>query len=351
MSTGREAISALLPRPLPDGFVLPTLHEDRSVAVDMAAVFVASAAEGRLVVPLPGAGQTTERFAALAETSAVDLSLGRLVEGHTDAVAILAEAGMRPPPGAVLGVWAARRPDADVAATARPGGGWRLRGRKPWASGARLLTHALVTAACGDGGPRLFLVALHGNAVAPRPGTWPAVGMALSESVDVDFDVAVSADAALGPPGWYVDRPGFWFGSVGVAACWQGGALGLTRAVSAQLAAGNPDGHQLAHLGAAAARCASMARDIDWAAQRIDATPDDPGRAVQAVALQVRHLIEDGCVEVAARVGRAGGAGPLCRDQAQARRFADLPVYIRQHHAERDDETLGRFILEEERRT
>ena len=59
-------------------------------------------------VPLPGSGQTWRRFRALALWAAENLSLGRLAEGHVDALAILDEAGMRPVSGAIYGVWAAR---------------------------------------------------------------------------------------------------------------------------------------------------------------------------------------------------------------------------------------------------
>ena len=41
------------------------------------------------------------------------------------------------------------------------------------------------------------------------------------------------------------------------------------------------------------------------------------------------------------RVGRALGAGPLCLDPVHAQRVADLPVYLRQSHAERDLAGLG----------
>jgi len=305
--------------------------------------FAALVAGETLTLPRPGGGNTADRFIALAEVAAVDLSLGRLAEGHADAVAILAEADRQPPPAAVMGVWAARRPDADLAAT-RQGEGWRVRGRKPWASGARTLTHALVTAATDDG-DCLFQVPVNGDDVTVVAETWPAVGMARSDSADVELDVVVARDALVGPPGWYVDRPGFWFGSVGVAACWVGGAVGLVRALRADLAGRRADPHQLAHLGAAMARCTSMARDIGWAAGRIDADPSDPERAIRQVALEVRHLVENGCLEVLVHVGRAGGAAPLCQDAAQSRRMADLPVYIRQHHAEHDAEALGRFYL------
>ncbi|MDQ1394266.1 MAG: hypothetical protein QOF30_3243 [Acidimicrobiaceae bacterium] len=334
-----ETIAPSWPWTRPLGLVFPDLPHD---IADLTEIFPVVADSLRL--PRPGGGRTWERFVALAEASAVDLSLGRLVEGHTDAVAILAEAGRMPPVGAVMGVWAARGPGADLVAHADPGGGFRLQGRKPWASGAHLLTHALVTAATPDG-DCLFEVPLRGGSVAAVPGTWPAVGMAMSDSADVTVDIVLGADALIGPPGWYVDRPGFWFGSVGVAACWLGGAVGLVRALQADLARRRPDPHQLAHLGAAGARCSSMARDVAWGAARIDATPSDPIRAIRSVALEVRHLVENGCLEVLTHVGRAGGAAPLCHDPAQARRAADLPVYIRQYHAERDDETLGGYLM------
>jgi hypothetical protein len=50
-----------------------------------------------LDLPLPGSGRTWQRWAALAEISARNLSLGRLAEGHCDALAIVAElAGPQP---------------------------------------------------------------------------------------------------------------------------------------------------------------------------------------------------------------------------------------------------------------
>ena len=48
-------------------------------------------------------------------------------------------------------------------------------------------------------------------------------------------DLLVEEDAAVGPPGYYLRRPGFWIGSAGVAACWYGGAEGLFDALVAAL--------------------------------------------------------------------------------------------------------------------
>jgi hypothetical protein len=63
-------------------------------------------------------------------------------------------------------------------------------------------------------------------------------------------------------------------------------------------------------------------------------------------AMRVRALVEATATEVMKRVGRALGAGPLCHDEAQARRVADLTVYLRQHRAERDLAELGALAAE-----
>ena len=59
-------------------------------------------------IPTPGAGLTVQRWRALAELAATDGSLGRLAEGHLDAIAILDELGRPAEPGPLRGVWAAR---------------------------------------------------------------------------------------------------------------------------------------------------------------------------------------------------------------------------------------------------
>ncbi|HEY2305014.1 MAG TPA: acyl-CoA dehydrogenase family protein, partial [Streptosporangiaceae bacterium] len=180
--------------------------------------FRAAVDSGRLDLPLPGSGRTRERWAAFADLAAEDLSLARLAEGHADAVAILAELdGPLPMPGSRWGVWAAHPPGPKLEAE-RHGAGWRLRGTKRYCSGARSCTHALVTAAAPDG-MRLFAVPV--EVLKPVPGTWPATGMAGSDTLDVDFDEVPAQP--VGIPGAYVERPGFAHGGVGVAACWYGG--------------------------------------------------------------------------------------------------------------------------------
>jgi hypothetical protein len=60
-----------------------------------------------------------------------------------------------------------------------------------------------------------------------RTEDWRAVGMAASESGSVSFDGV--AATAVGSPGDYVSRPGFWQGGAGIAAVWYGGAKAIAR--------------------------------------------------------------------------------------------------------------------------
>jgi hypothetical protein len=165
---------------------------------EVAADFAAAVESGRLDLPLPGGGRTYERWAALADLAGEDLSLARLSEGHADALAILAELGAGPPPErSRWGVWAAQPPGPGLMAS-RAGGGWRLDGLKHYCSGARSCTHALVTAAAPDG-IRLFAISTEN--LAPVAGTWPATGMAGSDTLDVEF-TEIAAEP-VGEPGGY----------------------------------------------------------------------------------------------------------------------------------------------------
>ena len=51
--------------------------------------------------------------------------------------------------------------------------------------------------------------------------------------------------------------------------------------------------------------------------------------------------VEAAATTVLEHASRALGAGPLCRNAGFARMVADLPVFLRQSHAERDLATLG----------
>lgn len=296
-------------------------------------------ASGADRLPLPGSGRTLARWRRLAAVAERDLALAKLYEGHTDALAIQQELGCAPARAGAWGTWCAEPPQARLALLPQRDGRLRLQGRKAWCSGAAFLDHALVSGWNPDGAPCLAAVNLRQPGVQVLDEGWSAVGMAATASVDVLFDGALAEP--VGAPHAYVGRPGFWHGGAGIAACWWGGAVGIARAVRAALAPRAPDAHQLAHLGAidvALAGCAALLRE---AAAWIDR---HPAQDAQAWALRVRLAVEQGAEAVLHHAGRALGAGPLCKQPALARAMADLPVFMRQSHAERDLAALGRAL-------
>ena len=295
---------------------------------------------GDVDLPLPGHGATALRWQRLAALAEVDVTAGRLAEAHADAVAILAElGGPGPQRGQWWGVWAAEAGDAALCAT-EVGDGIRLTGTKVWCSGAGLCSHALVTAQLPGGQRGLFAVALDAPGVRPLTSAWHNTGMADSDTRSVQFDETPAV--AVGAPGAYLTRPGFWHGGAGVAACWLGGARAVAAPLYARAAAGKADAHALAHLGAIdAAVTAAADATLTAVAGEVDADPGNRTGRAELLARRARAVVETAVDEAVDRTGRALGPAPLCLDAEHARRVADLTVYVRQSHAERDLERLG----------
>lgn len=318
---------------------LPAWAEDLRAAVDKAGDDVRAglhiAADFGRLFPAPGSGETAARWRLLALAAQTDLSAARILEAHTDALAILGEAGEQPPDG-TWGVFAAERGDVRLDAY-EDGESAVLVGTKPWCSLAGSLDHALVTAHSG-GGRRLYAVDLrHSSVTADSPASWVARGLANITSAPVLFDTTPAR--AVGAEGWYLQRPGFAWGGIGVAACWYGGALGLQRTL--REISGARDG-ELArlHVGTVDALLHGAGATLDQAAASIDAG-HAAGTAGEILALRVRAVVADAVERTLRQVGHALGPGPLAFDERHARRVADLELYVRQHHAERDLAALG----------
>ncbi len=316
-------------------------REDLSDIQGLGRTLTAMVVEGLDQLPLPGGGRTMERFSELAQVAGHNLGLCKLFEGHTDALAIIAELhGPMPPAGSTWGMWAAEPPTARVRVR-RDGEQWLLDGRKAWCSGAAVVSHGLLTAWDEQGRQQLVAVSMDQPGVEVTREGWQAVGMHASASVEVLFQAAVGVP--VGRPGAYLQRPGFWHGGIGIAACWYGAAQRLAEALREQCRH-REDPHALAHLGAVDIALYGAATVLRTCAQQID---KQPRADAQLLARRARAVIEATVDEVIHHVGRAMGAGPFCKDPHFARLMADLPVYLRQSHAERDLAALGQQLSNE----
>ncbi|MBM7412983.1 LmbE family N-acetylglucosaminyl deacetylase/protein-L-isoaspartate O-methyltransferase [Clavibacter michiganensis] len=313
----------------------------------------------------PGAGGTADLWEALATLAAADLGIARTVEPHLDALAILDQERVAAGGGSAAG---ARSDDADGRAEARTwgvfaaeGGGdpltavadadgpdaVRLSGTKPWCSLAGSLTHALITAAVDDGSRGLFAVDLRQPGVEVVPGAWVARGLVEVPSGPLRMrDVAARR---VGAPGWYLERPGFHWGGIQVAACWYGGAVGLARTLLRAASREGADRLLLMHLGAVDAALDGARASLAEAALLVDRGLAS-GEEGRLLAKRVRAVVARAVDETLTHVAHALGPAPLAQDADHAKRVADLGLYVRQHHAERDDASLGGALAEATRR-
>ncbi len=303
------------------------------------------------VVPQPAAGATVALWNALASVAAADVTVARVVEPHLDALAILSQArstqhladltAIGVDEHSTWGVFAAEAPGVRLTAEAH-GDNWRLIGTKPWCSLAGSLSHALVTAHTSDSSRRLFAISLKQPGVVVSEDAWHATGLAAVASGPIECD---SVEAIpVGEDGWYLQRPGFAWGGIGVAACWFGGAVGVARRAFRAAGEREPDLISLMHLGALDVSL-HTARAALAAAARIVDDPATTRQQAEIVTLRTRNLVARASEEVIQRVGHALGPAPLAFEVEHARRVADLQLYVRQHHAERDDVALGRKLL------
>lgn len=277
-------------------------------------------------LPLPGQGHTLDRWRALAALGHEDLCLAKVLEAHYDAIAILHELGSPAMDSQLLAVWAAEGP----ACTVRADSAGQLQGDKPWCSGSDMVDGALVTVRSTDGLQVYRVDASQWHGMDNEP--WPAAGMAGVPSNTVRFDAAQAE--AIGPINAYLERPGFWHGGAGIAAVWFGAATALAERMQHACTEGLR-ARLLGKVDLALAPAAALLREL---AAAIDAAPEQSHR-LQVV--RVRSVVERAATQVLDLAGRALGPAPMCMEDAHAKRWADLTVFMRQSHADKDWAWLG----------
>ena len=301
---------------------------------------------GLLAAPLPVArgglglgtapGSDHALYLALAEVGRGSLPLGRIWEGHVNALILIETYGTEAQrerwaadarAGHLFGVWNTEIP-ADGVRYTRDGDRVRVEGAKTFATGGAHVTRPLVPGALGDGW-QMAVLPTDEIDVVDQPGWWRAEGMRASQSGRVDFSGAVvDADCLLGDPDVYLREPLFTGGSVRFAAVQLGGAQALADAVGAYLTGLGRTEHavQQVRLGEIAVAVETGRLWLLGAARLAGADAD----AVRAYAQLARTAVERACLDVLERADRAVGARGLGQPGVLERVGRDLRLYLRQ---------------------
>jgi len=311
------------------------LNDGRRVEAVMRSLILTGCAS----LPLPAHGQTRQRWKALAQVGMTDLALAKIFESHMDALAILAELGQPEENGeALLAVWASEAPSNPL----RYSNENRVSGEKKWCSGACFVDAGLVTALNDQDEALLLRVEMQAPGVRIETSPWIAEGMRAADTAAIHFEETPAV--VVGGPNDYLQRPGFWHGGAGVAAVWYGAAVAIAQRLG-QKASKRSDPHALAKWGAVDSQLMAVRALLLQTADAFDREPETDGCAA---ALRLRALVESLAHDIIRQATTALGPGPMVTEAEFSRRCADLQIFIRQCHAERDLEALGQTISPEE---
>jgi alkylation response protein AidB-like acyl-CoA dehydrogenase len=286
------------------------------------------------------------------------LPLGRLFEGHVNALDLVLRYGRREQvalvareahEGKMFGVW--NTDDQKGLRLIGERGRYRLEGRKVLASGAGHIGRPIVTASDGDGRRMIVMPRVRLGERADL-SHWTAHGMRASATGAVDFSgLLIDPIEIVGSDGDYERQPAFSGGAWRFAAVHLGGMERLFDLLRAHLRStrrGN-DPHQAARLGQAAIAVETGRLWVEGAATVAEAAAEanETDRIVAYVNL-ARLAVERAGLDLMELVHRSVGLTAFIRPNPIERISRDLATYLRQPGPDRTLTSAAAWVLEAE---
>jgi alkylation response protein AidB-like acyl-CoA dehydrogenase len=289
---------------------------------------------GLLGNPPLRADEASQLFRALAAVGRGDLSVGRIFEGHINALLLIrlfaTEEQRRhyqtvASGGSLFGVWNTDLPGDPLLLE-----DGQLRGKKNFASGVDGLSHAIVTVPTSRG--RQLVIVPAAELKIDR-SWWHPLGMRASGSHVVDFEgVTVNAESFIGGPDDYLKEPWFSGGGIRFSAVHVGGMHAvLDTAVShLKLVRRSADPYQLHRIGQMAISVGTGYAWLDQAS-RCWAKIDQISHASLIASMSAaRTAIERAALNVLELAERSVGAAGMIAPHPLERQLRDLRTYLRQ---------------------
>lgn len=289
-----------------------------------------------------------ESVTLLRRIGRASLSVGRLAEGHMNALRLVQLYGSDSQrrrvwaaarAGTIHGVWGADG-SPGVTLAMRIGSRGRLAGRKRFCSGLGVVGAVVLTARTEQG--TQLVLANSGDPHRADASSWQVSGMRATASGSYDFD-GLEAET-LGAPGDYEREPHFQGGVWRYAALHVGGLEALAEAVRAVVAdRGDAASEAQLHRVARIATLAHGARLlVDDAARQVEA----PGAVEAAVALSLaaREAVEQACLDGIAIADRALGTRAFAEPSLPDRVRRDLSFFLRQADLDGKLTQVGRSL-------
>ncbi|MFI9387196.1 acyl-CoA dehydrogenase family protein [Kutzneria sp. NPDC052558] len=312
----------------------------------------------------PRCGDTYTLWAMTRKIAAADLALARCWEGHANSLVLLDALGTpeqreRWFDGVVSrgDKWVAWSGEPRPLGTlvTRADGGWRVRGRKGFATSATGADWAiLLVDPAGPGGARhagsddtvlMLACDLSDPTVRVDTSWWDPIGMRATVSHAVDFDETfISDDNQIGPPGAYLTQS--WQSAFlpHYAASFLGAADALAEYARSSVLRQSKDGdpyvqHRIGSIAVALDSAELWLRHVAalWDEWRVD--------DARLAGLRARHVVEHLALAVLDDCVRVCGARGLIRPSPVERILRDLTFYVRHDNDDRLLATVGKAVL------
>ncbi|WP_031428569.1 acyl-CoA dehydrogenase family protein [Flavimarina sp. Hel_I_48] len=288
----------------------------------------------------------------------LDLSLGRIFEGHFNTLFIIALYGSEESKqyyfdkalkSEFFGVWNTDQFN-DPVRMENKGNFHALKGKKIFCSGGRSIQNALISTFNG-GVPQLLVVHLDDlDAGAEDTSSWNPMGMCSSVSTTINFDGYTLENIQLiGNPGDYFKEPYFNTGSVRFASVQLGGAFSMASSAISHLTSlgRHNDTIQKARIAQIAIALESGDQWIQKTGEIIDNKElEDNFKIHQANML--RCAILEICTEVMHLAERAVGLQGFMRSHKMEKLHRDLSVYLKQPGPDAALQRVGEWVFNED---
>ena len=337
-------------QPLSEAMQAHAAERDRDGAFP-ASAFDVLRRRGLIARPPIGDAEIHALLRLLAEVGRGDLPVGRIYEGHVNALALIERHGTpaqrrhfgrAAEDGRIFGIWNTDKPGDPLRLEAGS-----LVGAKNFASGVDGLSHAIVTVSEPEG--RLMIVVPLGGLPVDR-SWWQPMGMRASGSHIVDFTgLEVEPDWILGRPDAYVEAPWFSAGAIRFVAVQVGGMHAvLDVAVEHLRRTGRATApHQAMRVARMGAAVESGYGWLDRAAGewRAVASGEADAAALVATVNAARGAVEAAALAVLEDAERGVGAAGMIAPHPLERLVRDLRTYLRQPNPDGAMESLGSAIV------
>lgn len=310
--------------------------------------------------PLDFKGENTASLLhLLMQVGQADLSVGRLYEGHINALYLIHLYANEEQRARwyndvthhknIFGVWNTQAHDG-VSMQAGSPGEIILHGSKTFCSGAGSITRPLITADHESGWQMAILPAEKAKDLVPDESFWHPMGMKGSVSHRIDFTgVKITRADLLGNSGDYYRQPFFSGGAIRFAAVQLGGAQAIVNAVVHYLnmLGRTDDAFQRARVAEMTWLVTSGHHWLQESGRKADQwmynEPDT--LKMLAFANMTRTAVEEICTRIMQLAASCVGARGMMAPSPIERILRDLTFYLRQPAPDASRTAIGEFVL------